>query len=307
MRDMHWDHIPRELRERPQWVVCTEDKIPFTPVANTPAKVNDPSTWTSFAVARKYAEEYGMQLGYVITADDPYVCIDLDVIDGESQLRKGQPIDSRRWTDKAQMEWFYQAIRHVDSYTEWSISGKGFHIWVRGKLDYGIRQGGLEVYPHGRFIVCTGNYLYGYDTIHERQAVLTGIAEAYPERTQVQALPDEDETKTDEQVYRLLAGQENGAKFIELWEGRWQCYGYPSQSEADEALIGMLCFRSKNNEQVRRMFRLSTLGQRKKAQRDDYLNRTINRIRFNESVKLAAVMRNANAFLDANNLPRTNQ
>jgi primase-polymerase (primpol)-like protein len=51
---------------------------------------------------------------------------------------------------------------------------------------------------------------------------------------------------------------------------------YPSQSEADMALLGYLVHATPSNEQVRRVFRMSGLGQRKKAHRDAYLNYTIN-------------------------------
>ncbi len=54
---------------------------------------------------------------------------------------------------------------------------------------------------------------------------------------------------------------------------------YPSQSEADAALIEILCFYTGDNDQVIRLFHKSALGKRKKAERPDYLLRTIARAR----------------------------
>ena len=56
--------------------------------------------------------------------------------------------------------------------------------------------------------------------------------------------------------------------------------GYPSQSEADYALLAMLCFYTRSNEQVKRLFRASGLGRRPKASADDrYLNLAISKLR----------------------------
>jgi hypothetical protein len=70
----------------------------------------------------------------------------------------------------------------------------------------------------------------------------------------------------------------NGAKFSDLWEGRWQQH-FTTQSEADAGLIDALMFYSPNHmpniEQVKRLFLSSALGQRAKAERPDYLPRTI--------------------------------
>ena len=62
----------------------------------------------------------------------------------------------------------------------------------------------------------------------------------------------------------------NGDKFKNLWAGNWRALLFASQSEADFALMSMLCFYTKDNAQAIRLFRQSELGKREKAQRDEY-------------------------------------
>ena len=82
----------------------------------------------------------------------------------------------------------------------------------------------------------------------------------------------------------MAATAVNADKFVGLCEGDWQALGYPSQSEADEALCSILAFYSKNNDQCIRMFRQTALGQRDKAsKRKDYLLRTMTKVRASET------------------------
>lgn len=47
---------------------------------------------------------------------------------------------------------------------------------------------------------------------------------------------------TDDDLIEMAKSAKNGAKFAALWRGEWEDLGYPSQSEADQALANLLAF-----------------------------------------------------------------
>ena len=82
---------------------------------------------------------------------------------------------------------------------------------------------------------------------------------------------DEPQSRSDADVH-AAATKAYGQKFNDLWQGDWEKH-YPgaTQSEADMGIFNYLAFISRNREQCVRMFRACALGQRKKAQRADYM------------------------------------
>jgi hypothetical protein len=89
---------------------------------------------------------------------------------------------------------------------------------------------------------------------------------------------------SDDEICRMAYNAANGQKFWQLWQGIWKDNPlYTSQSEADFALLAIIAFYTKDNNQVRRIFRASALGKRDKAQRDDrYINYALRKIRAHE-------------------------
>lgn len=260
-----FDNFPQGPRDLPQWCLAGADKRPLA-VDGRAASVTDPRTWSSFDAVAHVAAEKGLHVGYVLTANDPYTCIDLDVKDDTTQ---------------EQLERFQRIVGAFDSYTERSRSGRGLHIWVEGKVGKGRRRDGVEVYSQERFIICTGD-AYIAKPIANRQEILDDMVSRMTEEqgTATVQLIEVSETETDEAIWQRGADASNGDKFRQLWAGDWKGLGYPSQSEADLSLLSMLAFYSKSNEQVRRLFRMSELGKREKATRNDaYLNRTLTMIR----------------------------
>jgi hypothetical protein len=255
-----WGSIPQELQLVQKWCVAGKDKSPYTHTGHR-ASVTDPECWGDWYSVTTVAQEGGAHIGFVLGEDDPYTCIDLDV---------------KEDTPPEQLAFFHKVIEHFDSYTEYSRSGKGFHIWIRGSIGAGCRQNGMEIYSQERFIICTGN-TFRSGPIEERQEQLDAVmAQLRTNKAPGVALEEVGAVLTDEALWEKASNAANGEKFLKLWAGNWKELGYPSQSEADSALVQFLCFLSPANEQVRRMFRFSELGKREKATKNDrYINLTL--------------------------------
>jgi hypothetical protein len=279
-----FDNIPVELRYCPQWVCWRyEDrqsdkptKVPITPGSGWLASVTDQTTWRSFDEASAFARNNPTLIagvGFVFTRDDPYTGIDLDGGGDENVQRRQQSI----------MEKFA-------SYTELSPSNQGVHIIVRGKVPSGKRYRNVEVYPHGRFFTVTGNVVGLSRTIENRQNLLDELYAEMIERTHgpVNTIGGYGgelvEREDDATIIDSAKKAKNGDLFEALWSGGWQqitradgSARFPSQSEADFALIDFLGFYSQVPAQIMRLFRQSALGLRDKAKRNDYLMYMINR------------------------------
>ena len=298
----HWMRLPEELRQARQWCIAGPDKAPYMATATgeiVRASSTKPQTWKSFDEVASVASNLdGAGIGFVLTYEDQWTCIDLDVVNGETQKLKGQPIDQAKWTTQAQIERFTKIVEMFDSYTEISKSGYGLHIWVRGRVGAGVKYDGVEVYSQERFMLCTGN-VYKDRPVQYQQALLEKLVDEMrtmqgrAEGRNRFELVEIEEEDTDMEIFERAMNAENGDKFRALCEatsctgegdnkvhGTYTSLGYPTQSEADLALMSIFTFYSKSNEQCRRLFRCTDLGQREKAVKNDrYLNYTLEVIR----------------------------
>lgn len=314
-----WYQIPRELQERPQWAVAGASKAPMAVGPQGGLRlvsVTEPSSWMTFEQACNIAwanretvtthvtsdgvtvRQHGMDIGYILNAADPFTCIDLDVKDAETT-----PNDPSKWTTADAFQRYISIIETLDSYTERSKSGKGIHVWVKGNIGRGFRRDGVEVYSQERFIISTGD-VYVRKGIEDREFLLQNMVSRMrpvPNETQLEELPEECD---DWYILEVAIRAANGEKFADLWKGKWREYDtFPSQSEADLALMSMFTFYSESNAQCRRLFRESGLGKREKAQKDDrYLNNTLKTIRARQarerSVELSGILQAADLVRD---------
>lgn len=264
-----FENIPEELKQWPQWVLWRyktldngkNTKVPYSPVRlGHPASVSDPSTWGTFehalTVLRHESSNYA-GLGFVLTEQDPFAFIDLDDCEGDGDLAKFQ----------------VSVFESFRSYAERSPSGKGLHIVVKGSVPVGRKQNKVEIYSSLRFMTVTGDVYRAAPIANYSELLLDlwGHIGPQKDKTQTDNFEDCEQTKTDEEIYNIAANAVNGEKFEALWNGHWENF-YQSQSEADLALIDILAYYTQNREQVVRMFRLSALGKREKANRDQYVN-----------------------------------
>lgn len=267
---------PVELTMRPNWVAWKltprpgepkPTKVPYDARTGRLASTTDPSTWSSFEEVCAYCTEQGANgPGYVLSADDPYVGIDLD------RCRDPE-------TGKVE-EWARQVIKRLNSYTEISPSGTGIRMFVKGELPpHGRRKGAIEIYSQARFLTITGHRLAGlpHDIQDRAQELLTWHQEVFgpqpggrPRETTVSRSPI---NLSDIDLLNKARNADNGHRFWALWNGDWSAYG--SQSEADLALLNHLSFWTGPNEAwLDSLFRSSGL-MREKWERRDYRDHTI--------------------------------
>ncbi|AEN07537.1 hypothetical protein Halar_0277 (plasmid) [halophilic archaeon DL31] len=263
---------PETLREREQWVCWREEtrdgkptKVPVTPGTGGFASSTDPETWDAFETALEYTEtEHADGVGFVFTDDDPIVGVDLD----DCRDPETGDVD-----DAAQ-----DIIKRLDSYTEVSPSGTGYHVLITGELPEGRnRRGSVELYDTARFFTVTGDHVdETLGRVARRQDALTAIHREYVQDTERDTASesepgngtDDQSTATgtadvdvdleDEDLLEKARNASNGEKFERLWNGN--TVGYDSQSEADMALCCLLAFWTGGDRtQMKQLFRQSGL------------------------------------------------
>ena len=242
-----YDSIPAELKALDQWVVWNPrdqrrrangdgvdgNKIPLSPSTLANASSTDPATWGTWEQAQARAME-GYGVGFVLTDDDPYLCIDLDHVVDTS----GAVADSAA-----------AIVEEMGSYTEMSPSGTGVHVFCRAvKPGKKSRGGGVEMYTDGRYIRMTGRTMGGRDTIRNAQKAVAAVYRRHVDTSSENAAnvpqkpPQPAEMPPDAQtVVELARRSAKGARFDELMRGDTSSYG-DDHSRADLALCSMLAF-----------------------------------------------------------------
>lgn len=269
------EHIPKELQELPQWVAASENKIPINPRNGRNADPTDPTTWATFEEAKRAGLKH---IGFVLATSDPYTIIDLDDPFQRPDKSRIEPEHADHAEALARVQRHAKFLELFDSYTEISQSGQGMHVVVKGRVPKGVRRDKVEIYSDGRYMIFTGR-VYRDLPIIDRQELLD-VAFREMDSTTESGLVDTTGAAGDEDVVHMAMSAGNADKFNALCRGEWEEMGiYESQSEADLALMTIFAYYTRDNEQVRRLFRYSALGKREKAGRDDYLNYALKKIR----------------------------
>lgn len=161
-----YQYIPQELKVLDRWVnTCTNSKTPMRSYAPYTASTSDPFTWSEYdeAIQALEGDSPYTGIGFVF-ANDGYVGIDLD----------------HMVTNRIPNSLASKIIKKFNSYTEYSVSGNGIHIFVKGTLPFKGKNNrrGIEIYKDKRFFVMTGDVLL--DTpIQENQPAIDWLLEEH--------------------------------------------------------------------------------------------------------------------------------
>ena len=169
--------LPDALTTRAQWLCWRAEerdgkmtKIPIDPTAGEFASTTDSDTWSDFETARDRVTSSSAAadgLGFVFTDDDPIVGVDLD--------------DCRIPETGKTREFATDIIDRLDSFTEVSPSGTGYHVLVEGALpERRNRKDNIELYETARFFTVTGDHVDGTPTtVEAHEQSLRAIHQEY--------------------------------------------------------------------------------------------------------------------------------
>lgn len=258
-------NAPELLKSLPQWVLWKYQQVPGKDKPKKPpfqvngraATVDDPATWSSCRQAIDALDTSTVYQGVGFMLERGIVAIDLDYclaqVDGVRRITK----EAKKIFDLAH------------SYTEVSPSGKGLHIFLRGRLPEvngqpqdGMKSAKGEMYEARRYITFTGERVGEAKDIRDDQEAINQIYALLKPPERVLQCPQPEQrsyslTSGDEEVLRKARNARNGNKFNSLYQG---VASYRSKSEAHLALIAMLVYWTNGDAaQVERLFKASNL------------------------------------------------
>lgn len=252
-------NIPAELLVLPQWVAWKlttrpgkdkPTKVPYNPQSGRLAESDNPGTWANVWDASSAVDGGGFDgVGFMFAEGDEFAGVDLDHSIEDGQIAP----------------WAMDIIASLDSYTEFSPSGTGVHIIVRGRVPKGLKRGNIEIYSERRYFTMTGNRVPGTpEDIRDAQHELLSLYDSLATRKKPTAPASSPVAISldDGHLLELARQAENGAKFSRLFDG--DTAGHPSASEADLALCSMLAFwTGRDASAIDRLFRRSGLMREK--------------------------------------------
>ena len=220
-------NIPEELKQLPQWV-CHRNKVPFNPVTGASAKAGQLATWASFEDCVNALDGGGYDgIGFEFN-NNGIVGIDLDHVIAENGSLSDEAVG---------------IVAMLDSYTEYSPSGKGLHIFVKGDIPVdGRKKGFIEMYKAKRYFTMTGNVYGDEKPINERtEQVKQLFGKYFSDSKSGKSVGTNNPCISSAKDY-LSIGLAKDAVFKALWDGEYQSEKCTSESEADLALMGKLLY-----------------------------------------------------------------
>jgi len=241
--------LPKELTDTPNWVLWKTETNDKGKVLKTPysvngyhAKSNDASTWTTYEAAKAALNDTYSGLGFQ-AGETPvgWLLFDLDDCFDEAE----------NLSDDAQL-----IIKQADSYTEYSPSDRGLHIFAHGVLPGGtINASGFgEAYDRTHYFTVTDRP-YG-DRVEIRtlpKDVIASICGIYERRrASKKSVTTHDGSSTvlrvtsalvsvpvtPEAIIKAMIGSLHGATILSLYNGDVG----DDHSKADAQLCGYLAY-----------------------------------------------------------------
>lgn len=275
--------LPQELEELKsltQWVAYRliwddrrgkASKIPIDPKTGNKAKANDPTTWATYSEAFNYAladaQRKGVQIGQAGGVGFEF---------GSEGGIMGIDLDNVILKDGSLKPWAAEIVEILSSYTEYSPSERGLHIFC--KIDKPLstigsnRRNddiGLEMYDTGRFFTVTGK-IYGEPrAIETRSDEVKQIYERFLNKKDnqksivkpLQSTVTNSHYETDSDLLNKMFKSQNGNKISALYNG--DISGYSDDwSRADMALVSHLAYWTNGDAQ-----RMDTLFRQSKLMR----------------------------------------
>ncbi len=287
------NELIKELSPHRHWLVYKKEsvtkgknkgritKVPYQPNGYK-ARSTDPNSWTTYDNAQDEVEAGKFDgIGYALTADQQYACIDLD-----------HCVDSETWAIDPWALAILDIVKKAGgTYVELSPSGTGLHIWGRGELPNNkgvhsqMKNGhDIEMYTNAHYMTVTGKPLNDIPLNDIQPAIDTilSMLQKSPAASKSggpAATPYCEGPKlSDKEVIEKIRKSRSGPKFHALYDLGDTSIKGDDQSSADQALLTMLAYRTEDEEQIERIFRFSKLAEtlgRKVGHEEDYLNRSI--------------------------------
>lgn len=277
------DSIPEEMKALNNWVLwkyedrkdskgnIKKTKIPYQ-TNGKKAESTDPDTWGSFENVIKTLDRFPDKfdgIGFVFSEDSGIMGLDFDHV---------KDPETGEWNPGA-----IEEIKSLDSYAEMSPSGTGAHVICIAKIPGPHRREGTrEMYESGRYFTVTGNCIEGAaQTVNEAQGAVNALYYKWFNNRDKKAAtgskkqPEKKINLSDSEIIDIASRAKNSDKFKSLFNG--SITGYPSQSEADQALCSLIAFYTQNPGQIDSIFRGSGLYRTDKWEVANYRDRTINK------------------------------
>lgn len=281
------DSIPEEMKALENWLLwkyedrkdskgnIKKTKIPYQ-VNGKKAESTNPETWGSFENVIKTLDRFPDKfdgVGFAFSEDSGIMGLDFDHVKNP---------ETGEWDPEAIKE-----IKSINSYTEMSPSGTGAHVICIAKIPGPHRrEGPREMYESGRYFTVTGDYIQGTSqTVSEAQGAVNALyynwfnhrdkKAAAGSKKQPEKKTEKKIILSDSEIIDIASRAKNSDKFKSLFNGN--IAGYPSQSEADQALCSLVAFYTQDTGQIDSIFRGSGLYRADKWEVANYRDRTINK------------------------------